>query len=96
MNEVYKNSLSLILVLIVSCILESSLRTIRWAYQVYVFLNGSNKFFVNIGYYILDIIPLSLSYPWFTQPATVAKHVAHLLVVGEVIGSNLDLTPCHN
>ncbi len=29
-------------------------------------------------------------------PATVAQHVAHPLVVGKVIGSNLNPTPRHN
>ena len=28
-------------------------------------------------------------------PATMAQHVAHMLVVGEVIGLNLGLTPHH-
>ena len=32
----------------------------------------------------------------FKLPATVAQHVAHPLVVGKVIGSNLDPTPRHN
>ena len=30
------------------------------------------------------------------RPATVAQHVAHPLVVGKVIGSNLGPTLCHN
>ena len=30
------------------------------------------------------------------EPATVAQHVAHPLVVGKVIGSNLGPTPRHN
>ena len=30
------------------------------------------------------------------SPATVAQHVAHQLVVGKVIGSNLGLTPRHD
>ena len=32
----------------------------------------------------------------FSYPTTVAQHIARLLIIGKVIGSNPGPTPCHN
>ena len=67
--------------------------------------NGYSRLFVGIftsGVTIRFVVPSlaaltnsTLSY-MYKIPATVAQHVAHPLVVGKVIGSNLGPTPRHN